>query len=104
MRRVLCKLWRDDQGALIATEWVFIVTILVIGLVVGLKSVQQAVLNELEEVADAIGAISQTYQYGGASGCCARSDGSFYTDDGRNDFFVTTCGDVGSQRTVRCAD
>lgn len=80
MRSMLLKLWRDDAGAIIATEWVFVVTILVIGLVSGLKAVQMAVLNELEEVAAAIGAISQTYSYGGASGCCAFSNGSTFTD------------------------
>jgi len=90
MRTVLFKLWKDDQGALIATEWVFVVTILVIGLVVGLKTVQQAVLNELEEVAGAIGAISQTYSYGGASGCCASVNGSLYTDE-VNNWPINTC-------------
>ena len=90
MRTVLFKLWKDDQGALIATEWVFVVTILVIGLVVGLKTVQQAVLNELEEVAGAIGAISQTYSYGGATGCCASVNGSLYTDE-INNWPIATC-------------
>jgi Flp pilus assembly pilin Flp len=90
MRSMLLKLWRDDAGALIATEWVFVVTILVIGLVVGLKTVQQAVLNELEEVATAIGAISQTYSYGGASGCCSFVNGSAYIDE-VNTWPIATC-------------
>ncbi len=90
MRSMLLKLWRDDAGALIATEWVFVVTIIVIGLVVGLKTVQQAVLNELEEVAGAIGAISQTYSYGGASGCCSFVNGSRYVDE-INVWPVATC-------------
>lgn len=80
MRSMLLKLWRDDAGAIIATEWVFVVTILVIGLVAGLKAVQMAVLQELEEVAGAIGAISQTYSYGGTSSCCAFTNGSAFTD------------------------
>lgn len=77
---MLKKLWNDDLGALIATEWVFMTTILVIGLVVGLKAVQSAVLNELEEMAGAIGAVSQSYSYGGTSGSCAFTGGSRFND------------------------
>jgi Flp pilus assembly pilin Flp len=91
MRKLMLKLWSDDQGALIATEWVFVATILVIGLIVGLKAVQSAVLNELEEVAGAIGAVSQSYSYGGTSGCCAFTNGSSFTDNGPNTYPVNVC-------------
>jgi Flp pilus assembly pilin Flp len=103
MRKLILKLWSDDRGALIATEWVFVVTILVIGLVVGLKSVQQAVLNELEEVADAIGSLSQTYSFGGTSGCCSRTNGSFFTDT-RNTYNVFTCTQTQDGNFDGCAD
>jgi Flp pilus assembly pilin Flp len=104
MRHVMLQLWRDDKGALIATEWVFIVTILVIGLVVGLKSVQSAVVNELEEIASAIGAVSQTYSYGGTSGCCSYTYGSTYTDQGANSYEVDSCTDASDTDTTSCAD
>jgi Flp pilus assembly pilin Flp len=80
MRNLMLKLWNDDRGALIATEWVFVVTILVIGLVVGLKAVQQAVVTELEDVAGAIGSLSQTYSFGGTSGCGGTTNGSHFAD------------------------
>ena len=35
MLRLLRKLWDDDRGALLATEWVFMGTILVIGVLPG---------------------------------------------------------------------
>ena len=79
------------------------VTILVIGLVVGLKAVQSAVVNELEEVASAIGAISQSYSYGGTSGCCAFTNGSQFTDDGANVFQVDLCTDA-SDRPINTCD
>jgi Flp pilus assembly pilin Flp len=104
MRGLLLKLWNDDQGALIATEWVFVATILVIGLVVGLKAVQQAVVNELEEVASAIGALNQSYSFGGTSGCCGSTAGSTFTDDGANTYPVDACTTATTGQPVQCAD
>ena len=105
MRHLLSKLWNDDEGALIATEWVFVVTILVIGLVAGLKSVQSALLNELEEVAGAIGALSQTYSFGGTKGCCqfTGTSGSSFTDS-TNTFEVTTCTGTLDEAGAACPD
>ncbi len=80
MRNFMLKLWNDDRGALIATEWVFVSTIMVIGVVAGLKSVQQAVVTELEDMANAIGSLSQSYTFSGTSGCAASTTGSRYSD------------------------
>ena len=80
MRGLMLKLWNDDRGALLATEWVFVTTILVVGLVAGLKSVQQSVNAELVDLADAIGAMSQAYSFGGVSGCAGVSNGSQFAD------------------------
>ena len=74
------KLWNDECGAIISSELVLLVTILVIGMIVGLKALQQAVVNELGDVAAAIGAINQSYSFGGVTGCCAFTAGSLNTD------------------------
>lgn len=100
---MLRTFWNDDAGALIAIEWVFLVTILVIGLVTGLKGVQQAVLNELEEVAGAIGALSQTYSFGGTSGCCSSTNGSRFTDT-TNTFPIDTCTEAVDAAGPACPD
>jgi len=42
MRKLLERLWRDDRGALLAAEWVFLGTILVIGLVPGMVAIRNA--------------------------------------------------------------
>jgi Flp pilus assembly pilin Flp len=81
MRNIMRKLWNDDRGALIATEWVFVSTIMVIGVVAGLKSVQQAVVTELEDMANAIGSLSQSYTFSGTSGCAASTLGSRFSDE-----------------------
>jgi hypothetical protein len=60
MRNLMSKLWADDCGALIATEWVFVATILVLGSITGLVAVRQAVLSELTEFANAVLALNQS--------------------------------------------
>jgi Flp pilus assembly pilin Flp len=103
MKRILRSLWRDDTGALLTVEWVFMATILVIGLVAGLKAVQSAVLNELEEIAGAIGGLSQSYSFGGTSGCCAFTAGSQFTDT-TNTYPITTCSPRFDEPGAPCPD
>ena len=115
MQRLLGELWNDDVGAILAVEWVFLVTILVIGLVVGLKAVQGSIITELEEIADAIGALSQTYQFGGSEhccsvdpitglrDCCAHVGGSSFTDR-TNAFPVDTCVEGTDPAGALCPD
>jgi Flp pilus assembly pilin Flp len=76
MKLLVKKLWSDDDGALIAMEFLFVATILVIGIVVGLSGVRVAVNAELTELGNAILALSQGYSISGQTGCCASTDGS----------------------------
>lgn len=80
MSNMLKKLWSDDQGALIAMEFLFVATILVIGVIAGLSSVRSAVNAELTELANAILALSQGYTINGVEGCCATVQGSEAVD------------------------
>ena len=73
---MLKKLWSDDAGAIIAAEYLFIATILVIGIIVGLASVRDAVNTALAELANAYLALSQGYILSGQAGCCSATDGS----------------------------
>src|SRR5437879_2070548 len=76
MRQLLAKLWKDDCGALIASEFLFVATILVIGIVVGLANVRDAVNTELTEFGNALLALSQGYIISGETSCSASTDGS----------------------------
>jgi hypothetical protein len=76
MRQVLVRLWRDDRGALLATEWVFMATILVIGVVTGLVAVRQSVLAELHEFANAFLGLDQSYSLSGQANCQSSTAGS----------------------------
>jgi hypothetical protein len=80
MRKLLSKLWADDGGALIATEWVFVATILILGIITGLIAVRQAVISELTEFANALLALDQSYSFAGQSNCLSSTAGSAATD------------------------
>ena len=59
------QLLNDEAGFIVSAELVLVATILVIGLIVGLSEVQHAVVQELNDVGDAISQINQTYSYTG---------------------------------------
>ena len=54
------RLWNDESGAILSAELVLIMTILVIGLIVGMSELQDAIVNELNDVGEAIGALNQS--------------------------------------------
>ncbi|HBN74580.1 MAG TPA: hypothetical protein DD473_01920 [Planctomycetaceae bacterium] len=64
---MLRALLNDESGFIVSAELVLIATILVIGLIVGLSSIQHAVVAELNDVGDAIGSANQSYWYSGFS-------------------------------------
>jgi len=75
------KLWNDDAGFIISAELVLVATLLVIGMIVGLTSLRNQVVQELVDVGQAVGSISQSYIYAGAKkDCMGRTDGSQYED------------------------
>jgi Flp pilus assembly pilin Flp len=63
MKYLLLNFWNDDDGALIATEFLFITVIIVIGLVVGLVYVRNATTAKLSELAQAILLLDVSYQF-----------------------------------------
>jgi Flp pilus assembly pilin Flp len=73
---MLRALWKDEAGFVITSELLLIVTIMVIGLIVGMVVVRDAVVQELGDVAAAIGALDQSYQYNGTTSSCV-TQGAF---------------------------
>jgi len=100
---MLRQLWRDDNGAILSAELVLLMTLLVIGLVAGIKALNAAVAEELGDVAAAIGNLDQSYYYSGTrfmdgtNGPCAKTQGAAYSDemdqgDVQTDNAVQVCG------------
>ena len=74
------KLLNDEAGFIVSAELVLVATLLVIGMIVGLSEVQTAVVHELNDVANAIGCLNQTYSFRGFHGCKSITVGSQFID------------------------
>ena len=90
---MLHKLWSDEAGFIISSELVLIATILVIGMIVGLTTVRDQVVQELGDIAMAFSDLTQSYSFGGVSGHTSSTAGSNFVDQA--DF----CDSPGSQGT-----
>ena len=62
---MLRNFWNDESGFIVSSELILIATIVVIGIITGLVEIQWAVVGELNDVADAIGSLNQSYQISG---------------------------------------
>jgi len=78
--KIFDRLWGDDGGALIATEWLFVATLMIIGCVAGLQAIRASVNQQLEEVAGAINSLDPSYMVKGQRNAESETAGSAYID------------------------
>ncbi len=90
---MLRKLWNDEAGFLVSAELVLIFTLCFCGVAVGVAVIRDALTTELSDVAEAIGALDQSYNYnglqeastnGGKNNNHSSCSGSGYNDDADN--------------------
>lgn len=62
---LLWLLWKDDRGFVVTTELLLIAVVTVIGLVVGLVAIRNAVVQEYGDTAMAVGVLNQSYRIDG---------------------------------------
>jgi len=60
---MLKSLWNDEAGVILSAEIVLVGTILVVGMIVGLVELQCSVVDEINDLGEAIGSVNQSYQY-----------------------------------------
>ncbi len=70
LKTLFLDFYRDTRGFIVSAELVVISSILVVGMIVGLTALQSSVNGELNDVADAIGSLNQSFCYTGMHGCC----------------------------------
>ncbi len=74
------RLWRDEAGFIVSIELILISTIAVLGILVGLASIRDAVVSELSDVAGAVQDLNQSYAYFGVIGHASSTAGSDFVD------------------------
>ncbi len=79
---MLHRLWADEAGFIVSTELVLVATTLAIGMIVGLATVRDQVVQELGDLALAIGNVNQSYVYEGVHGQTSATAGSDFQDEG----------------------
>jgi hypothetical protein len=60
---MLMTLLRDEAGFIVSAELVLILTLTFCGVAVGMATVRDALVQELGDVAEAIGALNQSYSF-----------------------------------------
>lgn len=55
------RIWREDEGFVASADLVLVTTVVVLGMLVGLVTLRDQVLQELGDVATAVGQLNQSY-------------------------------------------
>ena len=76
MRKLLSKLWADDDGFIVSIELLFIAVILVIGLIAGWANLRVAIVTEFTTLANAVLALNPGFQIDEVEGNTGGSQGS----------------------------
>ena len=77
------KLQNRQGGFIVSAELALITTIVVIGLIVGLVAVRDAMVGELHDLAESIGELNQSYVFAGLTdaGNGSTTQGSTFVDE-----------------------
>lgn len=97
---IFYRFWNDQAGFVISTELALVATILVIGMIVGLASIRDQVVQELADVAAMLSQLNQSYSFSAITGHHSATSGSFADDlNDSCDVFDPIC-----QRVEICVD
>ncbi len=64
---LLKRLWEDDNGAVLATEWALITTLFLIGLVPALLIIRQGLLSKMLDISGATQQLDESYGFTGVA-------------------------------------
>jgi len=69
MTAILRGIWRDEAGLILSAELVIILTIAVLGMIVGLSNLQNALIGEFADLSLAFQNLNQSYSTPSYRGC-----------------------------------
>lgn len=80
IKRLTNKLWNDEAGFIVSLELILIATIVVIGLITGLATVRNSIVQELSDVSGAVQDLNQSYTYNSVASPIGSTAGSLFED------------------------
>jgi hypothetical protein len=81
MRSLGVRLWRDEVAFIVSSELVLVSTIGVLGMIVGLTTIRDQVVQELGDVAAAFSDVNQSYYWSPILGHHSSTAGSVFHDN-----------------------
>ena len=75
------RLWNDEMGFVISMELMIVATVLVLGMIVGLATIREQLVQELADVAGAISEFNQSFSFSAITGHNSSTAGSDFLDD-----------------------
>ena len=57
------RLWKDSSGIILSGEYILLTTLLVLGMVVGVVTFRDQVVQEFGDISDAMESLDQSYTY-----------------------------------------
>jgi len=81
MKKMLLGLWTEEAGAVVTADLVLVLTVAVLGTIAGVGALSAAINTELEDLAEAIGALNQGYEVGAIETCHASFSSQANNDD-----------------------
>jgi Flp pilus assembly pilin Flp len=100
--KLLSRLWADEAGFVVSSELVLIATVMVVGLLAGMTTVRDQVMQELADVADAVSEIDQSYAYTSITGHTSSTAGSWFDDTGDDCDFDDGNNNNGNGSSAQC--
>ncbi len=91
---------RDESGLVVTAELIMIITIAVISLTAGWGAVSAMLAEELEDVANSVGSLDQSYNYRGISAPGHASCSGSGFNDSRNSVNVSTSSNFNAQSNL----
>lgn len=76
----MSQLWKDEAGFIVSADLILVSSILVLGMMVGLVSIRDQIVQELGDVSMAFAGLRQTYTWQGITGHTSSVAGSVFQD------------------------
>ncbi len=74
------QLWKDEAGFIVSADLILVSSILVLGMMVGLVSIRDQIIQELGDVSMAFAGLRQDYDWDGITGHTSSVAGSVFQD------------------------